>query len=260
MEEKQKRSGGCGDVWHGLFGKFTQEQIFEIINQTVQSENVSVEKYADFVTITDATQGLPVQVILLNTKGKLLVQTAMVKFIPEYENISFKPDTVDEWLNGIEGTLEGEIFERRDFSFYCQNYLAHKGSDFRDKKININMTVVARIAEVLPDKERSFKIDRGPLQGESVLLEKMRYLNPITSNGPELCQFFFPIQEIRTIKFFENEIYKIKGVLTDTDTEKDYFYNVFINKSSITDTASLKVGEPLKGWGWIQAEITGGLP
>lgn len=260
MDEKQKRDGGVGDVWNGLLGDGYKDRFPDLINQTVQSKNASVEKYEVFVTFVDSTQGLPVQVILKNADDKLLLQSITVKFPSAFDNIDFVANSIEEWSSGAEGTFEGTIFDGHSFSFFCQNYLAYKGVDLIGKKIDINISVIARKAEIFPVEKRSFTIDRGPFKGEPFVLDNMRYLNPVGNKDPELCQFFFPIQEIQTIKFFGDEVYKIKGVLSDTDSDKDYFYNVFINKSLVSDPANLKVGEPLNGWGWLQAEIKGVLP
>lgn len=257
MEEKKKRDGSVGDVWSGMFGDKSKEKVPLLIQQTLQSLKAVPEKFGDCATVVDSSFGLPTQVLLKIIDGKMHFQSIIIRFPQEFENICFEPDSMDEWANEGEGTLEGSIFGGHNFSFYCQNYLSYKGQNLVGKKMNVNVTVIARNVAVLPEKERSFVPDGGPLKGETVFIDKMRYLNPVHDGDPEMCQFFFPILQIEMIKFYGEDIYKIKGVLSDSDSEKDYFYNVFFNKSLIADPASLKVGEPLKGWGWIQAEVVG---
>lgn len=258
MENKPKRDGRVGDAWNGLLGNNYKEKFGDLIPRTTQSTNASVEKYGKHAILIDKTNSLPVQVILDTSTDKLLFQSIIPKFNPEFEDIPFTVDRIDEWSNEAEAVLEGVIFEGHLFSFYCSNYLKYKEAIVKDKILNINISVVGRKAEILPVSERTIIPGKGPLQGETLVLDKMRYLNPVHGEDPELCQFFFPIQDIQTIKFYNDEILKIKGTLFDSDEEdKHYYYNVYINKSLVKNPEELKIGEPFKGWGWLQAEITG---
>ncbi len=56
------------------------------------------------------------------------------------------------------------------------------------------------------------------------------------------------------------KILKIKGVVThqiiETDYQSDYNYYVYSHISNIQNPEKLKIGEPFRGFGWMQAEVT----
>lgn len=260
MEENKKRDGGVGDIWNGLLGAEYGKQLVDLIKSCTQNPKATGDRIDDSALLIDGTHAFPIQVLLKNEEKRLVFQSITPRFNAEYDNITFEVEKIDEWANGLEGTMEGTIFEGHCFSFYCQNYLAYKKTDLINKKVDINITVVARRGEVLPKAERIIIPDKGPAQGKEFHLDSMRYLNPDSKSDPEMCQFFFPIQGIETIKFWGSEVYKIKGVLSDSDSGKDYFYSVYVHPSLIKDVAELKAGEPFHGWGWLQAQIMGILP
>lgn len=246
-----------GDVWHGLMGADYAEPLMNLMKSCLENPEVTGERFGDAALLVDRTHAIPLRLLSSIGEKRLMFQTIIPQFDTESDAVLFTVEEIDEWANGLEATFKGTIFEGHWFSFYCQNYLEHKNAGLQNKKVNINLSVVARGSEVLPKENRVVIPDSGPFQGKEFYLDNLRYLNPQTNGDPELCEFCFPIQEIQTIRFLGSDVYKIKGVLTDTSDDKDYFYNVYTHPSHVKDAPSLALGEPFHGWGWLQASIAG---
>ena len=260
MEEKKQREGCVGDIWHGLIGSGYKDLLMPSVIKPCLETPDNIGFHGVYHTYTKKVDDLTIRVTSARKdESKTMVFVTVIPvFSSEYENIVFEVEKVDVWSNGAEGTIEGSIFDGRTFSFFCQNYLDYKNKDLVGKKLRINISVVSKWAQVLPTKERVIVPEAGPVKGESITLENMRYLNPYFDSDPELCEFFFPVQDIKTIKFLGKDVYKIKGVLSNSEGDgNDYFYDVYINPSLVERPEELKIGEPFVGTGWLQGNIIG---
>lgn len=255
MDEKKPRDGCVGDVWHGLMGEDYSKKLVDLLRPCVKNGRPAGRERSDSAILIDGTYAFPVQVLLKKEEKDFSFQSIVPRFVSEYENLFFEVQKIDVWANALEATLEGFIFEGHSLSFYCVNYLEHKDANFFGKKIPVNVSVVARSGGILPVKDRIIVPDSGPNKGKEFHLHNMRYLNPRRGSDPEICTFFFPIQDIKKLRFLETDLYVIKGVLTNSEEGKDYFYNVYIHPSLVENESELKIGEPFCGWGWLQGEI-----
>lgn len=257
MNSKNTREGSVGDTWHGLLGKEYKKNLMNNLVKPCLETPDSCSQYGLYHTFTKKMGDLSVRATSIRNDGTKTMSFASIVpiFQSEYESIIFEVEKVDVWTNGAEATLAGSIFNSRSFSFFCQNYPEYKDINLIGKKLRVNVAVVSQWAHILPAKERSIVHEAGPFKGQSVSLMHMRYLNPNLESDPELCEFFFPIQDIKIITFMGNDVYKIKGVLSNIDNDRDYYYDVYIHPSLIEKPEELKIGEPFVGTGWLQAEI-----
>jgi len=255
MNSKNKRDGGVGDVWQGLMGEEFGERLNQIVRDSLEKGEL-YKSYDKNHILVDKSQAFDIHVLVQgNDEDETLDFSSIFPvFKDELEPFDFKVDAIDEWSNDAEAVFEGEIFGNRLFGFYCTNYLGYKDKKLMGQTIKILPSIVSYKANILPEEQRSFKVDDGPLKGENIMITKSRFVIPKPEVDFEICEFMFPILQIDKFTFDNNDVFKIRGSIPDEE-ENDVLFNVYINASNIEGKDELKVGEPFSGLGWLQAEI-----
>ena len=266
MTKRKTESEIMGDAWRGLLGKNYAAQIPILINYALENGK------ANYLTDTIAVIELPINDIKVaflfrEINEEMLFISMLPKFYNDNNDIGifrFKVSEVNKWENGLEAVFDGELFAQQWFCFYCQNYydyidLSSFFSPLKGKEILIEPTIICLDGELIPDNERILDIDAGLFKGEKIYMDEFRGIIPRTDVALQMCEFGFPIVDIEEINFMNEKILKIKGVVTDqiieTDYQLDYNYYVYSHISNIKNPEKLKIGEPFRGFGWMQAEV-----
>jgi len=264
--KNKKREGGTAEAWEALFGKEKYENCVKALvgyafEHYIEKISPDVINYVDLPLI----ENIDARLVFEETDGEI----TLISFFPffkyaedELQNIVFKIGEIEEWKNDVEAVFDGEIFQQAWFGFFCQNYIEYKKYEpVYMEEIFIIPTVLCFEGEIVPENERKLKIKGGKFKGQIMNINDFRGMLPNSKGQLEFCEFGFPIVDVEEINILDEKIYKIKGVLTDLrfdipDYEYHHNYYVFAHHSNIKNSELVKKGEPFRGVGWIQAEIT----
>jgi len=253
-----KRDVGVASAWRGLFGNEYTRFLSSAINSALHTVPIDVKKHGRYLTYLHGHRALQTQTLLEENPvdKSLRLISIYPRFPAHFKSLLFTVKTVEEWSNQVEAVFTGTILDGRNFSFFCQNYLDYKGKTPVNSRLEICISVISLNARILGGGG-----DKGtPQEGQTFYLYKMRYLNPShrDQSGPEFCEFFSQAQGFAKITLLNTDIYRIQGVITD-DNYVDYDYYIYTHPSLIRNPELLRLGDPVTGIGWTQAEIVGVL-
>lgn len=199
-------------------------------------------------------------------------QNTLESAYPEYDGaeVKVKVTKIHEWANGIEATLEGTVLgeAERDIAFFDTRYALHKGDYEIGKEYTFSLAAFAYNAEVVPEKEREFR-----LEGDNAIKHRERLGDepeyeedgspkPVVFRMDEMVAFFskwgpYPddaefqspaFEGVEEFNAFDTTFLKFSIAIARE--EEDVIIPMIARKSMFKEIPKTK--DPVRGMLWLQ--------
>lgn len=267
---------GHGDHWETLIDG---EVSFEIIKDILETgKKVSASNILSLseclstkcCSLEIGENAVSSKAILQEQKDTNLLASAYPASIAG-TRVRMKIENIYEWENGCEATIEAECHDRT-YIFFDADYADHKYEYEIGKEYEFELTAFAYKAEIMPEKDRSFRfegekaIDYRKKLGEEPEYDEDGNVKPITFDMSKMVAYFpdykwkgdaelqAPVSNVISFEFKGCEMYMIHlpGLRFD---DYDDIQIPLLAKQSFFPDGRPKRNDPLRARIWLQGRM-----
>ncbi len=214
----------------------------------------------------------PVRFAILIAAVEEKKSNEVISAYPECDGneVEIKISEIHEWANGVEATIDGTVLGEceREISFFDTRYAFTKGSYEIGKTYRFRLAAFAYNAQVVPEKDREFRIEGeeaakrrrdlgdepkfepdGSISPVVFRMDKMVACISVSEAYPDDAEFQSPIfKRVESFTKFGADFYRLEIAIARDDVDVTV---PLIAKKSLFETRPKK-GDPVRGHLWLQ--------
>lgn len=258
MADKEEKIYGLGSVWAAV-NINDDKAIISLLPRALNSNQCDIyQSSAIFTGLSSFNGPIKTMTILKTEKNKNFVYS-FYPFITDVIPVEIELIEIEEWGNGAEAEIRGNIENGPVVSFFDALYFKNKESYKIGKKYTFNL---AAIAYYFAKRTEYLEIqaEEGITAGEVFDTSKMTIYFPNEVNTEDFT-FYFPFAKWseKNIEFNRQKFYKYDFVMDHANGDPMLSFPLFVNCQLLGDYKPRK-GDPIQGTGWLMGYLVDSEP